>query len=88
MSKAETFETTLEQLCTKVAAVVRSRARQTWDQIPVKTLAHVLLMKAYRIVDAVENGKLDEDSIVDLIAYTAKVYQRMKQHDSDADSSV
>jgi hypothetical protein len=45
-------------------------------------------MKAYRIVDSVENGKLDEDSIVDLIAYAAKIYQRMVQHGSDVDSSV
>jgi hypothetical protein len=45
-------------------------------------------MKAYRIVDSVERGELDEDSINDLIAYATKIYQRMKQHDSDADSSV
>jgi hypothetical protein len=85
---SEQFEAVLEQLCTKVATVVRLRVRQTWDQIPVKTLAHVLLMKAYRIVDSVENEKLDEDSIVDLIAYAAKICQRMGQHGSDVDSSV
>jgi hypothetical protein len=87
-AQAEKFETTLKQLCTHVATVVKLRPRQTWDQIPVKTLAHVLLMKAYRIVDSVENGKLDEDSIADLIAYATKIYQRMGQHGSDVDSSV
>jgi hypothetical protein len=85
---SEQFESVLEQLCTKVATVVRLRPHQTWNQIPVKTLAHVLLMKAYRIVDSVESETLDEDSIVDLIAYAAKIYQRMVQHGSDVDSSV
>jgi hypothetical protein len=86
--QTEKFKTTLERLCTKVATVVGLRVRQTWDQIPVKTLAHVLLMKAYRIVDSVESEKLDEDSIVDLIAYATKIYQRMGQYGSDVDSPV
>ena len=79
------FEDSVNILCEAVKREVGKRPFKAWERIPLTSLAHVALMKSYRLVDVLERkaaGQLVElaevtENLIDLVAYAAKLYQRV-----------
>jgi hypothetical protein len=72
----------IRDLCEKAMDKVMEREgvyRDIWEEIPLNTLKHIIILKAFRLLSI---GKYEKfvDELIDLVAYCGMLKKRMELH--------
>jgi len=81
------YDRALNDLVKRLRTLTNERAKVhdiAWDIAPIKTLEHLVLIKAIRLVVGNDSKPAAFENIIDAMNYLVKIYERLTKGESDA----